>query len=136
MADRKRHCVAVTVTVSGQEVRLVNGHAEIPSSITAISNGAFSNCTSLSSVTIPDEAEIDTHTFDTTTTVTRLPPARMLAQQRLLFLFRGVLAYKRSRAALFAWLERSQTRIGAYAAGGVGRKRDREAFEEEFNGGS
>ena len=86
----------------------------------------------------PSLARIGAFAF-VTTTITCLPPARMLAQLRLPFLFRGLLAYKRSHAALFACLERSLPRIGACAAGGVGRKCDRdafEAFEEELNGGS
>ena len=45
-----------------------------------------------------------------------------------------VIGSKTVKAALFAWLERAQLRIGAYAANGVAAKRDRVAFEAEFGG--
>ena len=51
------------------------------------------------------------------------------AHDRLTFLWRGVLAYKRARPALFAWLERAQKRLGAYEPGGAARERDIAEYE-------
>ena len=50
----------------------------------------------------------------------------------LLYLGRGVLAYKRAKPQLLAWLERCQIRIDSYGPNGVARNRDREAYEAEF----
>jgi hypothetical protein len=107
----------------------------IPSSVTYIGTCAFYACPSLTVITIPSTAEVGRGAFDKHHTVIRLPPERMDAQERLVLLGRSVLAYKRTRAALFAWLERSQIRIGAYALGGAGLKRDLEAYVLDFGRG-
>jgi len=70
---------------------------------------------------------VDDSVFPKETTIVRLPPARMIAQEHLFFLGQSLLAYKRSRSRIFAWLERSQIRMGAYAPGGAARQRDRAA---------
>jgi hypothetical protein len=103
----------------------------IPSSVTNIELSAFKLCNALTSVTIPSTAEVDDSVFPKETTIVRLPPARMLAQEHLFFLGQSLLAYKRSRSRIFAWLERSQIRMGAYAPGGAARQRDREAYVKD-----
>jgi hypothetical protein len=130
------------------------GSVTIPSSVTHIGRFAFLECTSLTTVTIPPSvtsieisafkccaiksvtvsstAEVHSSAFESGTAVVRLPPERMLAQERLLLLGKSFLAYQRCRSALFAWLERSQIRTGAYAPGGGACERDRAAYEEEF----
>ena len=52
----------------------------------------------------------------------------------LALLWNGVLAYKRCKSGLYAWLERAQMRMGFYAEGGVGRKRERDAWEALHRG--
>jgi len=73
--------------------------------------------------------------FHPSTTVARLPAARMRARRRLSFLLEAVLSYRRARPLLFGWLERVQVRIGSYGPDGAARKRDREEFEGDFGEG-
>ena len=51
--------------------------------------------------------------------------------KNLRLLWHGVVAYKRCKPALYAWLERAQIRLNAYGEGGAARKRDRAAFEAD-----
>lgn len=57
-----------------------------------------------------------------------------LAICNLALMWQGVLAYKRCKSGLYAWLERAQMRMGFYAEGGVGRKRERETWEALHRG--
>ena len=43
----------------------------------------------------------------------------------------GIKAYKLCRNALFAWLERAQSKLGAYKEDGVARRRDQESYEAD-----
>ena len=54
---------------------------------------------------------------------------KLETHNNLAFIWRGVLAYKRARPAMLAWLERAQIRLGAYASHGVARARDAEEYE-------
>ena len=103
----------------------------IPPVVTAIEQYAFYGCDLLRSVTIPTTATVSLDAFPDTTTVNRLAPAVMKARANMLFLGQGVLAYKRCRPALLTWLERTQLRLGAYAADGAACMRDREAYEAD-----
>ena len=104
--------------------------ATFPPGITSVGFGSF-RLTSLSQVALPTTAEIR-DAFPASTAVNRIAPARMRAQDRLLFLYNGVLAYKRCRPGLVSWLERVQITQGAYGPDGAARKRDRDAFESDF----
>ncbi|EOD30598.1 hypothetical protein EMIHUDRAFT_253684 [Emiliania huxleyi CCMP1516] len=103
---------------------------------------AFGGCSSLATATLPLDADandldgtaemVKLVAFCPTTTVLRLSPARMRAQERLRLLYQGVLAYKRCRPLLLGWLERAQIRLDSYGLDGAARQRDREEFESEF----
>jgi len=103
---------------------------------------AFGGCSSLATATLPLDADandldgtaemVKLVAFCPTTTVLRLSPARMRAQERLRLLYQGVLAYKRCRPLLLGWLERAQIQLDSYGLDGAARQRDREEFESEF----
>ena len=80
-------------------------------------------------VTVPATAQIGEEAFPYAATILRVPPASMRAQERLLFFYKGALAYKRCRPGLLGWLERAQIRLGAYGPDGAARQRDLEEFE-------
>ena len=73
--------------------------------------------------------QIGEEAFPYAATILRVPPASMRAQERLLFFYKGALAYKRCRPGLLGWLERAQIRLGAYGPDGAARQRDLEEFE-------
>jgi len=94
---------------------------------TSIDGGAFYGC-SLTRVTVPTTAKVGGDAFPSTTTVLRLPPAKM----RWYAAVGAALAYKRCRSGLLLWLERANIRLGSYGPEGAARKRDREEFECDF----
>lgn len=101
-------------------------------SLASIGNEAFANCPALTQVTLPAATESPSNALPTTTTITRLSSSSWHAEQRIRYLGRGVLAYKRCRPLLYGWLERAQLRLGAYGPNGVARKRDRDEFDRDF----
>ena len=100
----------------------------LPAGLLSVGEDAFFRCSSLKRVIVTTTASIGIGAFPSTTTVLRLPPARM----RLRHLWQGVLAHKRCRPGLLGWLERAQIRLGSYGPDGAARKRDREQFECDF----
>ena len=113
--------------------------AKFPAGLTSIGEWSFGCTPSLNRVTLPTTAVLvpesvsNEDAFDLeTTTITYLPPTSMRAQDRLFFLYKGVVAYQRCRPGLLGWLERVQIKLGSYGPDGAARKRDREAFERDF----
>ena len=81
---------------------------------------------------MPATAQIGEEAFPYAATILRVPPASMRAQERLLFFYKGALAYKRCRPGLLGWLERAQIRLGSYCENDAARKRDLAEFERDF----
>ena len=105
---------------------------DLPASVATVGLFAFTNCSSLGRVVAPSTADLGDLALTPGLALIRLPPARLRAQQRILFLGKALLAYRRCRPLLYGWLERAQLRLGAYGPDGAARRRDQEEFEGDF----